>query len=692
MRLGFSAVVQLLFVAMMIITVTLVAATGYSLARSGVVDAGTRVIDGAMERTRDRFVERYTETGDRLALLASGLKGLDALEQRDSVFRSLWELAQQSELHQSSFMAGPDDLLLEARSLPNPATRFVPPNNGDALEEWIYRDDDFSVMTRLTKPRTASQQDAKAFDKGAAPEDTRFSEVHPLSLTGAPGITVSRPVQDAEGAVNGVVGIEIPLARLEALLRAGKLGEESMLMIISDDNKVVAHHLGPRPGRDAPPPGELLEVADLRQQWIADAWMQLRAKAKAQGDPEVTLLDLEPGNYFVQKKRLTEHLDHDWHLFLMVPDHAVLAGVNRGLHTSVTLATIMMIVAAYAIFLTASKLTRPLRQMVDNARLLEQLRFGELRPVQGEFSEFNALDRSLRQMASSLMAFNRYVPTALLRRLLSEKHEATLGAECRSLVLMNTGINEFNTTAAEMETQEEAEYLTRYQREIFEAVHRNGGAIDKFIDDRIIVFWGAPDAAENDTYHACTAALECQAATHQLSQALRWENHPAITLRVGLHRDVCMVGNFGSEDRMFYSVVGGAVSVNNWLGNLNRRYGTTILASEAIRSETTGDFVWRWIDRVEVFDGWNPSDGEAHSDRGEPFDIYELRGHAADPGLAQQRDYVARYEAALALRVNEKDLERALERFYALHEQFPGDDAVAWQVKVIRAMLEDDKV
>ncbi len=677
MRLGFSTVVQVLFITMMIITVTLVAATGYHQARSGVVDAGTQVIDGALEKTRERFSERYTETGDRLALLASALTGLDPVEQSDDVLRSLWELTRQSPLHQSSFMAGSDGLLLEARSLPNLATRFIAPGEPEAREEWVYRDADFGVMTRLKKPRTEYPRAAERLADDTVPEGIRFSNVHPLSLTGEPGITVSRPVFARDGAFTGIVGIEVPLARLDSLLRAGMLGDESVLLIISDADKLIAHPLGPAPGEAGRDPGELLQVTELRQHWIGEAWMRLREGAR-RGNSEVTLLDLDVGNYFVQTKRLTEHLDHDWHLFLMVPDHAVLAGVNRGLHTSVTLALIMMIVAGYVIFVTAGQLTRPLRQMVDNARLLEQLRFGELKPVHAEFNEFRALDRSLRQMASSLMAFNRYVPTSLLRRLLSEKHEADLGAESRPLVLLNTGINQFNKVGALMEAEEQAEYLTRYQREVFESVHRNGGSIDKFIDDRVIAFWGAPDAAENDTYHACTAALECQAAIQQLSQALRWENHPAIAVRIGLHRDVCMVGNFGSEDRMFYSVVGSAVSVNEWLGNLNRRYGTTILASEAIREETAGDFVWRWIDRA---DQPGQEDG---------FDVYELYGHGADPNLAQRRDYIARYEAALSLRV-QGDLDGALDQFYALHEQYPGDTAVAWQVKRIRAMVENDK-
>jgi adenylate cyclase len=680
MRLRFSTVVQVLFITLMVITVILVAATGYNQARSGVVDVGTQVIDGALEKTRQRFAERYQDTGDRLALLVAPLSGLDPVAQREAVLRSLWELTRQSPLHQSAFMASADGVLLEARSLPNPATRFVSAGDDEVLEEWIYRDADFGVMARLSKPVTEFPRAARLLVDGTVPDDTRFSNVHPLSLTNEPGVTVSRPVRGPDGAVIGIVGVEVPLAALNALLLGDTLGEDSVLMILTDADEVIAHPLGHAPGQPGRDPGELLRVTDLRQQRIAQAWTQLHAQpTDLRGDSGVTLLDLDPGQYFVQKKRLTEQLDDDWYLFLMVPDHIVLSGVNRGLYTSVTLALIMMIVAAYVIFVTAAQLTRPLRQMVDNARLLEQLRFSELRPVQADFNEFRALDRSLRQMASSLTAFNRYVPTALLRRLLSEKHDATLGAESRSLVLLNTGINHFNEAGSQMGVEEQAEYLTHYQREVFEAVHRNGGAIDKFIDDRVIAFWGAPDAATNDTYHACVASLECQAAIQQLSHALRWENHPAMHVRIGLHRDVCMVGNFGSEDRMFYSVVGGAVSVNYWLSNLNRRYGTTILASESVREETARDFVWRWVDRVGLFDKQGV------------FDVYELCGHADDPALVQRRDYIARYEAALAHRVHDQDPEAALDLFYALHEQYPGDIAIAWQVDRIRDTGESGK-
>lgn len=677
MRLGFSTVVQVLFIALMVITVTVVAATGYKQARSGVVDLGTKVIDGALDRTRQRFHERVSTAGDRLTLLAAALSEMDLSAERERVLRSLWELGAQSPLYQATFIADRQGRLLEVRKQPNPATRVVLSGDRTGFEEWVYRDDAFGVLSSLFKPVADDPARMNLIRAALEQPDKPFSEVYALTATGEAGISLLRPVFDRSGRISGVVGIDVTLASMNPFLMGDTLGKDSALLIVNAAGEVIAHPLGYAPTLAGLAPGELLKLTDLRQQWMAEAWTAIGANSEeAASDSPVELLQLSQGRYFVQKKRLTEHLDKDWYLFQMVADHVVLAGVNRGLSTSVTLALIMQIVAAYVIFVTAGQLTRPLRQMVQNARLLEQLRFGELKPVQADFNEFRALDNSLRQMASSLMVFNRYVPTALLRRLLSEKHEAALHAESRNLVLLNTGINQFTKVGALMGAQEQADYLTRYQREVFEAVHRNGGAIDRFIDDRVIAFWGAPDAAANDVYRACSAALNCQAAILQLSQSLRWENQPAITVRIGLHRDICMVGNFGSEDRMFYSVVGGAVSVNYWLCNLNKRYGTTILASRPVREETVRDFVWRWIDRVRVFD---------HE---EVLDVYELLGYAGDPDSNQRRDYIAHYEAALALRVEELDLDAALDRFYALQEHYPGDLAVAWQIESIRKARE----
>lgn len=677
MNLGFRSVVQILFIGLLVLTVTVVAAMGYHQARSGVVDAGTRVIDAALDKVRERTLDLLESAQDRLAIVAQAFSNVDVMEERSVILRSLWEINRQSPYIESAFLIDVQGNFLEARNAPNPATRagFVTQNNG--LEEWVYRDDNYQALARIAKRLEWRPSESEWFARSRDRPERRVSDLGVLPVSGRPGFTLTQPLIDRQGRWAGVLGVHLPLEALNRFVSTEGLGQDTILMIIDSNGHVLAQPAGLAQPATRTERRDFLTVQDLRQSWLRDAWMALDAQHEDGVGSPVKILDLQPGRFFAQKKPVLRTEEAQWSLMLLLPEFTVLSGVNRGLHSSVTLAIIMQIVAAYIIFVTTSQLTRPLRQMVHNARVLEELRFEELRPVRADYSEFRALDAAMQRMTASLLAFNRYVPTNLVRRLLADRQEVKLGAESRKMVLINTGINGFSRIGAMMVPREQAAYLNRYQGEIFEAIRRNGGLVDKFIDDRVIGFWGAPDAATNDAYRACCAAIECQSAIHQLNQLLRWENSPAMTVRIGLHQDFCMVGNFGSEDRMFYSVVGKALAMNYWLGNLNKRYGTTILAGEAIREATAADFVWRWVDESVFYDGHTR------------LRVYELCGYANDPDVLQRQEYISRYEAALHFRLDVGNYGEAMERFLHLRELYPDDKAVQLQIESLESFMAE---
>ena len=88
---------------------------------------------------------------------------------------------------------------------------------------------------------------------------------------------------------------------------------------------------------------------------------------------------------------------------------------------------------------------------------------------------------------------------------------------------------------------------------------KHGGTIDKFIGDAILIFFGDPELkGEAEDAKACLRmAAEMQ---HRLAELnAKWRNegveHP-FRVRIGINTGFCNVGNFGSADRMDYTIIG----------------------------------------------------------------------------------------------------------------------------------------
>jgi adenylate cyclase len=88
---------------------------------------------------------------------------------------------------------------------------------------------------------------------------------------------------------------------------------------------------------------------------------------------------------------------------------------------------------------------------------------------------------------------------------------------------------------------------------------KHGGTIDKFIGDAILIFFGDPETkGDAEDAKACLRmAMEMQNRLAELNA--KWRNagleHP-FGVRMGINTGYCNVGNFGSSDRMDYTVIG----------------------------------------------------------------------------------------------------------------------------------------
>ena len=91
-----------------------------------------------------------------------------------------------------------------------------------------------------------------------------------------------------------------------------------------------------------------------------------------------------------------------------------------------------------------------------------------------------------------------------------------------------------------------------------------GGTIDKFIGDAILVFFGDPSSRGNkqDAIACVSMAMEMLEELNKLRISWRKKGlAKPLNARIGIHTGVCTVGNFGSEDRLDYTIIGNGVNL-----------------------------------------------------------------------------------------------------------------------------------
>ena len=87
----------------------------------------------------------------------------------------------------------------------------------------------------------------------------------------------------------------------------------------------------------------------------------------------------------------------------------------------------------------------------------------------------------------------------------------------------------------------------------------HGATVDKFIGDAILAFFGDPETkgAKEDAIACLKMAVAMQRRMRSLNAEWRSRGiENPFEARIGINTGYCNVGNFGSEDRMDYTIIG----------------------------------------------------------------------------------------------------------------------------------------
>jgi adenylate cyclase len=176
--------------------------------------------------------------------------------------------------------------------------------------------------------------------------------------------------------------------------------------------------------------------------------------------------------------------------------------------------------------------------------------------IRGMNRELETANDFLAQLS---MKISRYLSPQIYKSIFSGQKDVTIHTERKKLTIFFSDIKDFTATTERLQPEQVTSLLNEYFTEMSNIALKHGGTIDKFVGDAILIFFGDPESkGEAEDAKACLhMAAEMQ---HRLAELnVKWRNegveHP-FRVRMGINTGYCNVGNFGSADRMDYTIIG----------------------------------------------------------------------------------------------------------------------------------------
>lgn len=177
-------------------------------------------------------------------------------------------------------------------------------------------------------------------------------------------------------------------------------------------------------------------------------------------------------------------------------------------------------------------------------------------------------NKSLNEKNAQLEALSVKLAKYLSRQVYDSIFEGRTDVQVKSyrkeLTVFFSDIQGFTDLTDRLEAEVLSDLLNTYLSEMSRIADECGGTIDKFIGDGVMIFFGDPETQgrKEDAIACVRMAIRMRERAGQLRDSWADVIGPQpLHIRLGINTGYCTVGNFGSEDRLDYTIVGGAVNV-----------------------------------------------------------------------------------------------------------------------------------
>ncbi len=170
-------------------------------------------------------------------------------------------------------------------------------------------------------------------------------------------------------------------------------------------------------------------------------------------------------------------------------------------------------------------------------------------------------NRALEMLSTKL---SKYLSPQVYSSIFTGQRSVEIASNRKKLTVFFSDIVDFTATTDDLESEELTGLLNHYLTEMSKIALAHGATVDKYIGDAILAFFGDPETKgiKEDAIACVNMAIAMQRRMRELQSEWRDAGlEKPFQLRVGINTGYCTVGNFGSEDRMDYTIIGNEVNL-----------------------------------------------------------------------------------------------------------------------------------
>jgi adenylate cyclase len=411
---------------------------------------------------------------------------------------------------------------------------------------------------------------------------------------GTPMITLSAPLH---GHALGVIAADLKLDKFSDLVYAQRPGEHGTAIIFDSFGVLLAHPDFARlvdNARTHPSHPQLPEIREIRSGLVGAVVRRWDGSYRYEG----SIRDEDGQDYFFRVRKFSHDDGYSGYSLLLAAEKDFAQDVRTLQIRGIIIALVAGGCFVPMVWIFGSRMSTSLNRITAQASRLRTLAAPDDAPVTSRVAEIHELGGTMAVAQRSIWSFARFVPKDIVKGIIDNSISTELHGVRQDVTILFTDVTNFTGIAEAADPDSLMRQTSRHFAVLTEAFLTEGGTVDKFIGDSVMVFWNAPHLQPDHVERACRAALSAKAASEALNSQFAAEGLPPFVVRLGIHSGDAVVGNVGSTERMNYTALGNSVNLAARLEGLNKAYGTTILVSETVRNRVENCFRFRAIASV----------------------------------------------------------------------------------------------